>query len=367
MRRSGVLELKLHYGTAPQWLVSRMVRLAKVIFRVMVDELGVEELLVRLSDPLFFQACSNVLGFDWDSSGSTTVTCGVLKDVFREEDLGIKAAGGKGEASKKTLEEIETLSEPLGLSTSRVEELKYASRMTAKVDSAAIQAGYQIYHHTLFMAEGGSWVVVQQGLNPATRTARRYHWQSRNLKSFVEEPHSGIWGEKVHKQVLDMTAQESGECRKTCRDLVVDNPDKTLRPYLVVAPPSQQTLEGWLSSVAAAKFYRVYSGKVNWQALREAYEVKPKDFQEVLAVKGIGPATVRGLALVSQLIYGAKPSWKDPLRFSFAFGGKDGVPFPVRKRAMEKAAEYLKQAVEAAELGRKDKLDALKRLGSLYS
>lgn len=361
MKRTGIMELRLHYGPTPRWLFNRMVRLGRGLFRVMADEFGSQEILRRLSDPLFFQALSNVLGFDWDSSGSTTVTCGVLREIFNQENLGLKMAGGKGEASKRTLKEVEGLSEKFNLSTWRVERLKYASRMTAKVDNVAIQAGYQLYHHALFIAEDGSWTVVQQGLNPEAQAARRYHWLSENLKSFVEEPHTGIIGDKAHRHVLDMTARESVEARKTCVDLVADNPFKTVMPHVASSLPNQPTLARWISG-SETRSYTIIPVRVNWEALKRAYEFKPKNFEELLALKGLGPSTVRGLALVAELVYGSKVSWKDPVKFSFAFGGKDGVPFPVKRKAMEKAAEYLKQAVEAAEIGSREKLEALKRL-----
>jgi len=337
-----------------------MVRLGRGIVKVMASEFGRTEILRRLSDPLFFQALSNTLGFDWDSSGSTTVTCGVLREVFNLEDVGIKMAGGKGEASKRTLEELDLLAEELGISTWKTERLKYASRMTAKVDNAAIQAGYQLYHHAFFLSEDGEWVVVQQGLNPEAKAARRYHWLSENVRSFVEEPHTGIIGDKLHRRVLDLTAKESEEARKTSVDLVADNPYRTVMPYLA-SKPGQSSIARWVSG-QKVEGYTIIPVRVNWEALKRACEFKPKNYEELLAVKGIGPSTVRGLALVAELIYGSKVSWKDPLKFSFAFGGKDGVPFPVKRRAMERAAEYLRQALEAAELGSREKLEALKRL-----
>ena len=363
MKRTGIMELRLHYGETPRWLFERMVKLGRAIIRVMASEFGRDEILRRLADPLFFQALSNTLGFDWDSSGSTTVTCGVLREVFNAEDVGIKMAGGKGEASKRTLEEVDLIAELLGLSTWKAERLKYASRMTAKVDNTAIQAGYQLYHHALFISEEGNWTVVQQGLNPEAQAARRYHWLSENLKSFVEEPHTGIIGDKMHSRVLDMTAKESEEARKTSVDLVADNPFKTVMPY-VAKSPGQPSLARWLAT-PQAEGYTVIPVRVNWEALKRAFEFKPKNYEELLAVKGVGPSTVRGLALVAELVYGSKVSWRDPIKFSFAFGGKDGVPFPVKRRAMERAAEYLRQAVEAAELGNREKLEALKRLRRL--
>ena len=366
MYRTGALDLILHGGSVPRWLYDRMVKLAKGIFTVIVDEFGVEEVLNRISDPLFFQALSNVLGFDWDSSGSTTVTCSVLKEVFGKEDFGVKIAGGKGEKSRKTLDELEAIGEEFNISTRKIEELKYASRMTAKVDNTAIQAGYQIYHHTIFVSENGGWAVVQQGLNLESKTARRYHWLSKNLKSFVETPHTGIIGERFHENVLDMTSKKSEECRKVCVDLVNEPKEKLQRQYLVLVKPNQTLLTEQPKKIGFANYphYKLLPEKVNWRALYEAYEVKPKNFEEVLAVKGIGPATVKGLALVAEIVYGAKPSWEDPLKFSFAFGGKDGIPYPVRRRVMDKAIKFLEDAVEAAEVGNREKLEALKRLKS---
>jgi hypothetical protein len=224
------MELRLHYGSAPRWLFERMIVLARGILRVMVYEFGTKEVLIRLSNPLFFQALSNVLGFDWDSSGSTTVTCGVLREALRKEDLGIHVAGGKGEASRRTINEVEVIGEKFNLPSWRIDKLKYASRIVAKVDNAAIQAGYQIYHHAMLIAEDGEWTVVQQGLNINEKTARRYHWLGEHVKSFVEEPHIGIIGDKVHSRVLDLTAKKIDECRKTCVDLVADNPLKTVEP-----------------------------------------------------------------------------------------------------------------------------------------
>ncbi|RLI00797.1 DUF763 domain-containing protein [Candidatus Bathyarchaeota archaeon] len=364
MYKTGSMDLILHGGFVPFWLLKRMIGLAKEIFTVVVDEFGVEEVLTRLSDPLFFQACSNVLGFDWDSSGSTTVTCYVLKKVFDKVNLGIKVAGGKGEKSRKALEEIEIIGDEFNISTNKIEELKYASRMTAKVDNTAIQAGYQIYHHTVFVSEKGDWTVIQQGLNLESKTARRYHWLSKTLRSFVEEPHSGIIGQKIHQQVLDMTSRKSGECRKVCVDLVNEPEEKLRKQYMVLLKPNQTFL---LESVKPKinlqhPHYKLLPENVNWKALKEAYEVKPKNFEEFLALPGIGPSTIRGLALVAELIYGAKPSWEDPLKFSFAFGGKDGVPFPVRRKAMDTAIKILREAVEEAKIGNREKLEALKRL-----
>ena len=363
--RTGVFELFLHGGKAPYWLLSRMKRLAKGILKVMADDYGVEEILGRLSDPLWFQALACVLAFDWDSSGTTTVTSAVLKSVSEEVDLGMKVAGGKGAHSRRAPADILAIGDEFNLSTQRVEELDYASRMSAKVDNTAIQAGYQLYHHTIFISERGDWTVVQQGFNSETRTARRYHWLSKGLKSFVEEPHRGLVGQMTHGNVLNMTASMSEDCRKTCTDIVKMKTTKVRQQYLSIRSVNQASLSQWVGESFGSEVCHHYGfipENVNWKALEEAYELSPKDYEGVLAVKGIGPATVRGLALIAELIYGSKPSWRDPVRFSFAFGGKDGVPYPVNRRAMDEAIGRLRQAVEAAEIGNREKIEAIKRL-----
>lgn len=365
MRRTGTMDLRLHYGITPKWLIVRMVKLAKGIFKIIENEYGSNEILRRLSDPLFFQACSNVLGFDWDSSGATTVTSSVLKKVFDDVELGIKVGGGKGERSKNTPEEIATFCELYNLTSSKISGMIYASRMAAKVDNAAIQAGYQIYHHSFFISERGEWAVVQQGLNLKAGTARRYHWLSSGLKSFIEEPHSGILGQKIHSKVLDMTAHESENCRKICTDLANEAPEKIRRQYRIMYSPSSPPDWGELKPEMVLKHN--LPRKLNWNALREVYELKPKNYEELLSVKGIGPATVRGLALVSEIIYGEKPSWEDPLKFSYAFGGKDGTPFPVKRKSMDKAIKFLNEVIEASEIESRDKIDALRRLRSFTS
>ena len=365
LRRTGIADLRLHGGYAPSWLVSRMTKLAKGIFTIIIDEYGAGEVLTRLSDPMFFQACSNVLGYDWDSSGATTVTCGVLKTVFSSGDLGIKAAGGKGLRSRKALEEIERIGHDLDFSVDSINRLKYSSRMTAKVDSAAIQAGYQIYHHMFFVSESGDWAVVQQGMNPDVMTARRYHWLSKHVKSFVVEPHEGIVGSKIHRNVLDMTARESEESRKISVDMVKEGSRQVRKLYESIRKCDQTSLAKWVKADLGSEYvahYRVFPGRMDWNSLGRAYDVQPKNYEELLAIKGIGPATVRGLALVSELIYGKPPSWRDPVKYSFAYGGKDGVPFPVDRKAMDESIQILQSAIDSANVGSQEKLSALRRL-----
>ena len=368
MQRTGVAKLPLHYGKAPRWLVVRMQKLAKEIVTIIVDEYGSGEFLKRLSDPFWFQALGCVLGYDWHSSGVTTVVTGVLKQAVVPEEHGVAVCGGKGKVSRQTPLEIEWLGEEFGFSDAKIEDLCYASKMSAKVDNTAIQAGYQLYHHAFFVDERGKWTVVQQGMCPQDRTARRYHWLSDIVKNFVVEPHNAIVGEAKREIALDMTAKESEGCRKTSVDLACEQPKKVMRLIMSVRPAYQKSLEDWLPQTAQNQWkeYPIdilsMPANINWKVLQQVYEFKPKNYEELLGFKGVGAATVRGLALIAELIYGEKPSWKDPVKYSFAYGGKDGVPYPVDRKAMDESIQILKKAVEDAKVGDTEKLKALNRL-----
>jgi len=368
MQRTGVAKLPLHYGKAPKWLVIRMRKLAKEIVTIIVDEYGTGEFLRRLSDPFWFQALGCVLGYDWHSSGVTTVVTGVLKQAVIPEEHGVAVCGGKGKISRQTPLEIGQVGEKFGFSTNKIESLQYASRISAKVDNVAIQAGYQLYHHAFFVDEDGRWAVIQQGMCPQDRTARRYHWLSENISNFVVEPHNAIVGDARRQIALDMTAKESEGCRKASVDLACEPPRKLMRLVMSIRPAYQKSLEDWLPETAQTAWtdYKIdvlsMPANINWKALQEVYEFQPRNYEELLGFKGVGAATVRGLALVAELIYGEKPSWKDPVKYSFAYGGKDGVPYPVDRRAMDESIQILRRAVEDAKLGDREKLNALNRL-----
>ena len=367
MQRVGVAELILHGGRAPPWLTKRMIRLGNAVVRIIVDEYGVSEFLRRLSHPVWFQALSCALAYDWDSSGTTTVLCGVLKTILNSGDFGVKAVGGKGRLSRLSLEEIGRLREVFDFSDEDVERLRYASRMVAKVDNTAVQAGYRLYHHTMFIAEDGSWAVVQQGMNPSVKMARRFHWLSGGFKSFVVEPHSGIIGAARHRMVLNTVAREAEEFRKLSVDLVRDGVGRLRRTLSSLRVEGQESLARWMTDVGETpivKGYRVDPRRVNWEALKRAYEAAPVDYEQLLAVKGVGPSTVKALALVSELVYGVEPSWRDPVKYTFAFGGKDGIPFPVRRREYDEAISFLEDAISRAKVGDRDRLEAFKRLRS---
>jgi hypothetical protein len=365
MPRTGIANLPLHGGKAPKWLFDRMVKLAEGIIELTVIEYGKDEFLNRVSDPFWFQALSCTLGFDWHSSGTTTVTCGAIKEAVKPNRLGLAVAGGKGKVSRRTPFEIETLGEGFNLSSSKQAELIYSSRMSAKIDNTAIQDQHQLYHHNFIFTEEGKWAVIQQGLDTNSRYARRYHWLSDNVDEFVIEPHDAILGDQHLDKVLDMTSKESENARKITVDLVNDDPRKLQNMVASPRPSFQRSIDDWIQDNDSDKQnvkVLTMPNTINWTRLRDAYEVQPKNFEELISIKGIGPATVRALALISELVYGESPSWKDPVKYSFTVGGKDGVPYPVDKKTMDRSIQILKQGVSEAKIGNKDKTNALQRL-----
>ncbi len=367
MHRTGVANLPLHGGRAPSWLTVRMRKLAKEIANIMIEEHGTAAFIQRLSDPFWFQAFGCVLAYDWHSSGVTTVVTGILKGALSPEEHGIAVCGGKGKTSRKTPSDIALAGEKFGFSEQTVKKLAYTSRMTAKVDNTAIQAGYQLYHHAFLITKDEKWAVVQQGMSEEDRTARRYHWLSDNTKDLVVEPHNAIVGNVRRDKALNMVARTSEGSRKASVDLAKEPTSKIIGLIESTAKPlNQKSLKDWLPKTDDP-WQQNYSTlnmprNINWDTLNRVYEFQPTNYEELLSVKGVGPATVRGLALVAELVYGEKPSWEDPVKFSFAYGGKDGVPFPVDRKAMDESIQILKTTVEAAKIGDKEKTKSLQRL-----
>ncbi|MBI5159323.1 DUF763 domain-containing protein [Candidatus Micrarchaeota archaeon] len=361
--RTGTADLPLHGGKAPPWLFKRMVKLSGAIVEALEFEYGVNEVLKRLSDPYWFQAFACAIGFDWHSSGTTTTACGALKLALngKEEEYGVSVGGGKGKASRKTPEEIRKVGgEVFGLSEASVEGLVKASVLSAKVDNSCVQDDYQLYHHCLFFTEKGEWCVVQQGMNEENRYARRYHWLGEKVESFVNEPHSAICCDERKKQALNMVARESSEARKASVDLVKDNPEH-LKKYFM---KGQSCLNDFDSLVMPAHHPVLPCdlSEKDFAVLKSAYELQPENYEELFCLKGIGAKKIRALALLSDLLFGVKASWNDPVKYSFAHGGKDGYPYPVDRQAYDYSIETLKQAVENAKLGEKEKYEAVKRL-----
>ncbi len=351
--KTGTANLPLHYGKTPRWLFQRMTVLAREVTIVIVGEFGPSEMLSKLSDPFWFQALGCVLGFDWHSSGLTTTVCGALKEGIKglERELGLFVGGGKGATSRRTPQEIESFGDALSVDPAT---LVYASRLAAKVDNTALQDGYQIYHHCFFFTRDGQWSVVQQGMNTTIRYARRYHWLSEGLKDFVCEPHSAVCCDQRGQWVLNTVAQESEEARQTMTEIAKEKPVALLTDLKKL-----QTLElPARHPVGIEDINPRHLSKI----LLVTYDRQPEDFETLLGIKGVGPKTIRSLSLISELIYGVKPSFRDPARFSFAHGGKDGYPYPVDRTNYDRTIEALRRAIDAAKLGRREKLDAIKRL-----
>jgi hypothetical protein len=329
-----------------------MVRLSREIVAHIVQEYGHDEVLRRLSDPHWFQAFGCVLGFDWHSSGVTTTVTGALKEGLRgtERDLGIYAGGGKGAVSRRTPAEIVQFCDRLSIDA---RPLVYASRMSAKVDSAAVQDGYQLYHHAFFFTPAGGWCVVQQGMNDANGMARRYHWLASSLQSFVNEPHAAVCAE-AEAPTLNLVATESADARASSAVLSREKPGvvlDALRELPLLTMPRRH-------AVAIADVNPQHLDKI----LLKTYERAPEDFETLLGMEGVGAKTVRALALASEVIYGTPASTRDPARFSFAVGGKDGFPYPVDLETYDKTVEVLRAAVNKANIDRSERVKALKRL-----
>ena len=370
MYRTGVANLPLHGGKAPSWLTVRMRKLAKEIANIMIEEYGTTTFIERLSDPYWFQAFGCVLAYDWHSSGVTTVVTGILKTALTPEEHGIAVCGGKGKTSRKTPGDIASAGEKFGFSEETVKTLTYSSKMAAKIDNTAIQAGYQLYHHAFLVTRDEKWAVIQQGMSEQDRSARRYHWLSDKVTDFVVEPQNAIVGDVKRQKALNMVARESEPARKASVDLAKEPTRKLMNLIQSAAKPLNQaslqewmpqTDDPWQQTLSSLNMPR----NINWDTLSRIYEFQPSNYEELLSVKGVGPATVRGLALVAELVYGEKPSWEDPVKFSFAYGGKDGVPFPVDRKAMDESIQILKQSVQEAKIGEKEKLRSLQRLRRL--
>ncbi len=361
MKRA-IATIPLDFGKCPRWLFERMVKLSRSLIEIFMKDHSPEAFLERLADPVWFQSLNSVLGFDWNSSGSTTLLTAALKEATRgqEEDFGIFICGGKGRTSRKTPQEIENFGQKLSLPSPIIQKLVYNSKMAAKVDSALVQDGYQLYHHAFFFTKSGTWAVIQQGMNPLKKQARRYHWFSPHIKDLVQEPHFGIVTQKPEKLVLDLTAKESSQNREISRQLVNQSFYSLMKDFKLIDKYSSQLSkvlrlggsqgELTLFSVPNLEFKwhpvlleNFYHNKYLQKMLWRLCEAKPNTYEELLAFPGVGPKTIRALALVAEVIYGAKPSYEDPARYSFAVGGKDGTPYPLDLKTYDQALSYLQK------------------------
>ncbi len=352
MKRSGTADLPLHYGKVPLWLSERMALLGHSIVETIALEFSTTEVIAKLSNPFWFQSFGAVMGMDWHSSGITTSVLGALKRSVNphSKELGIYICGGKGKHSMLTPQELLFVGDKTGLDGNK---LANCSRLTAKVDNTAIQDGFQLYQHNFIVDNKGQWTVIQQGMNPATQTARRYHWHSPNLKSFVNEPHTFIYGEN-QGQILNLTAETATKSREGILELSKESPVKIMKEIQYLSMPKRHDIQ--MEDVNMKRL-----GAMLWAT----HENKPEDFEELLLLKGMGPRALQSLALVSEVIYGTPTRFEDPARFSFAHGGKDGHPFPVPINIYDETIDTLQRAINRAKIGNRDKIEAIQKLSEI--
>jgi len=349
MRHAGLADLPLHNGHVPKWLAERMSKLGGAITEAILIEFGKKAFIQRMSDPAWFQSLGCVLGMDWHSSGITTSVMGALKTAInpRAKELGIYVCGGRGKHSRKTPDELLRVADQTGLDG---QQLVRSSRLVAKVDNTAIQDGYQIYLHSFILSEEGDWSVVQQGMNGNEGYARRYHWSSNDLKSYVNQPHKFVYG-RNHGEILNLTHAEADASRESILKITEENPDRMLTEIRKIRLPAHHDVK-----------QKDIDLKRLGSVLAVSQDLPIHQFEDLLLIQGLGPRTLQSLALVSEVIYGTKSRFEDPARFSFAHGGKDGHPFPVPTKVYDESISVLKKAVEKARIGHSDKLKALNSL-----
>jgi hypothetical protein len=377
----GTATFTLDYGKCPRWLFERMVKLGREMTRVLVAEFGPAEFIRRIADPVWFQALGTVLAFDWNASGLTTILTAALKEAIRdrEKELGVFICGGKGKTSRKTPEEIADWADKLSLPDESADNLIYNSRMSAKVDNSLIQDGYQIYHHSLFFSRNGSWAVVQQGMNEADASARRYHWFSKNVHDLVCEPHTGIVAPARQQRLLNLTARDSENNRQLSVEFASSGYHSLMKDIEILRKHSSG-----LSRMVSLKYeqqqltlLKLEDTEFKWhpvitedfsksryleKILRLVCDTQPQDYETLLAIQGVGPKTVHALALVGEVIYGAEPSYEDPARYSFAHGGKDGTPYAVDRDTYDETIDTLKEVIVRTRIGSYEKDRVIGRL-----
>ena len=405
IKHSGHADLPLHYGTVPKWLADRMRDLGTLIIQSLLMEYGQKEVLKRLSDPLWFQSLGAVLGMDWHSSGITTSVMYALKRGINANarEFGLCVCGGRGKYSRQTPDELMFLAEKTGLDGT---SLVKASRLAAKIDNTAVQDGFQLYQHNFILASNGDWAIVQQGMNAGSKTARRYHWHSEKISSFVEEPHTGVTGEN-QGLILNLSAKNADPTRKSILAISKEKPERIISELKDIAEfgnpleqrkPTAEQLELFAEekNLYATSENQLTNGRTHQNSqflandsfrnctmpahhevtpldvdlkrlgavLVTAYERQSDNFEELLLTPGLGPRTLQSLTLVSEIIHGTPSRFTDPARFSFAHGGKDGHPFPVPTKIYDESIRVLGDCIEKSKLGYKDKSECLRRLHS---
>lgn len=382
--KKGIATFTLDSGKCPKWLFERMVKLGREMSRVLIGEFGADEFIKRMGDPVWFQSLGTVLAFDWNASGLTTILTAALKESLRgrEKEWGVFICGGKGKTSLKTPDEIERWGGYLSLPEGQTQSLVYNSKMSAKVDSSLVQDGFQLYHHTFFFSKNGAWTVVQQGMNREQRTARRYHWHSENVRDLIVEPHSGIASQSFNNHTLNMTAKEGQKNRNIAVEFMNSN-SITVQKDIQILRRHSSSLSQMVSvkanedqltllNLENTEFHthpviteNFFESRYLERILLKLVSDKPKNYENLLATRGVGPKTIRALSLVAEVIYGAPASYKDPARYSFAHGGKDGTPYFVDRPTYDETIEILGNAVRKTSLNPDEKNKALGRLNGL--
>lgn len=352
MKHSGSADLKLMGGSIPIWLFDRMTRLSLPIVEAIITEYGHQTFLSKISDPFWFQSFGAVIGMDWNSSGVTTAVMSALKKSLNphSKELGIYICGGKGKASLETPNELLAIGDKTGLNGY---ELSHFSKLTAKIDNTAVQDGFNLYIHNFIVSSQGDWSVIQQGMQANTNKARRYHWHSANIDSFIEEPHTGICGEN-QGQIINLVDKQAKLTQEAIIDIVKENPDKMISEIRKLTMPMYTTIKSRDVDIKRL-------GSILWLA----QESQITRFEDLLLFKGIGPRTLQSLALVSEIIHGTPTRFNDPARFSFAHGGKGGNPFPVPTTIYDETISMLTDSVEKSRIGDSDKATAIKKLSLL--
>jgi uncharacterized protein len=352
MQRSGTADLPLHGGRVPPWLAERMTQLGTAIAEHIVVSYGPSELLTRLGDPFWFQAFGCVMGMDWHSSGITTSVMGALKRGLnpRSSELGVTVCGGRGRHSTRTPDELRVFSDRVGLDG---ETLARTSRLTARVDNNAISDGFKLYLHSFVITNAGEWSVVQQGMNPQSHLARRYHWHSTTVRDFTSEPHTAIVG-KPQGEILNLVDRRAAAARDALLTIVKQPIETSLSDVRKLTMPSHHDVRP--EDIDLNRLGAV---------LAVAHQRELRDFTSLLLLEGLGPRTLQSLALIAEVIHGAPSRFSDPARFSFAHGGKDGHPFPVPLKTYDESLAILRRSLDATRLQQSEKADAFRRLDKL--
>ena len=359
MEKRGSAILPLHYGHPPEYLYKRMVKLGGIVSETIREKFGVDRLLENFSDPFWFHSLSLAIGFDWNSSGTTTATMSALKEFYQKKNDDLFILGGKGKKLGSIGSEFDAIVKDGVISDSKAGKIREDVRRVAKVDQTLLQDGFDLYMQFLIMDASGKWVVVQQGMSPELRMARRYHWINKASMDFLNDARNGISSQILQPSVLDLSASESSEHRGSMVEIVRDNP----RQYFArLRSGSQSTLDNYTDKSPVLRMdYRI-----DWEKMRSLYEYQPRNFEELAFMKGIGKSTVRAISYLAELIFGSEPSFKDPVKYSFALGGKDGVPKPVNVHDYDMAIEFYREVLRDTYSGEKILDDFLRKL-SRYS